>query len=195
MQKKSNSNVLPEEKLLTLLRNGEESAYRDIYKRHYAILCHYAQTFLRDGFLSEAVVNDTIYHLWEIRENVLITSSLRQYLMSAVRNRCLNYLKANRRENASLEDAVRVYLGEEVVLGKMLAQEQEKALMDAIEDLPEECRTVFKMSRFDSYRDRQPSRHICKYSQIPYSQGAQDSSRKNFAIRLPFPLFQLSTIL
>ncbi len=151
MQKKSNSNVLPEEKLLTLLRNGEESAYRDIYKRHYAILCHYAQTFLRDGFLSEAVVNDTIYHLWEIRENVLITSSLRQYLMSAVRNRCLNYLKANRRENASLEDAVRGYLGEEVVLGKMLAQEQEKALMDAIEDLPEECRTVFKMSRFESF--------------------------------------------
>lgn len=150
MQKKSISNGLQEDKLLAMLRSGEESAYREIYSRHYAVLCHYAQTFLRDGFLSEAVVNDTIYHLWEIRENLVITSSLRQYLMSAVRNRCLNYLKANRRENASLEDAIRAYLGEEVVLGEMLAQEQEKALMDAIEDLPEECRTVFKMSRFES---------------------------------------------
>ena len=143
-------NGLPEEKLLSLLRSGEESAYREIYNRHYAVLCHYAQTFLSDGFLAEAVVNDTIYHLWEIRENLLITSSLRQYLMSAVRNRCLNYLKANRRENASLEEAVRAFLGEEVVLGKMLSEEQEKALMEAIEELPEECRTVFKMSRFES---------------------------------------------
>lgn len=145
-----NKDNSPEEKLLSMLRRGDESAYREIFNRHYAALCHYAQAFLRDGFLSEAVVNDTIYHLWEIRENVFITSSLRQYLMRAVRNRCLNYLKANRRENASLEEAIRECLGEEVVLGKMLAQEQEEALMEALEDLPEECSTVFKMSRFES---------------------------------------------
>jgi len=147
---KSASNVIPEDKLLALLRSGEESAYREIYNRHYSVLCHYAQNFLRDSFLSEAVVNDTIYHLWEIRENLLITTSLRQYLMTAVRNRCLNYLKANRKENASIEEAVRVCLGEEVVLGQMLANEQEKALAEAVEELPDECRTVFKMSRFES---------------------------------------------
>lgn len=57
-------------------------------------LCHVANQYLNDNFLSETIVGDVIFHLWEIRETLNITISIRSYLIKAVRNRCIDYLKS-----------------------------------------------------------------------------------------------------
>ena len=77
------------------LKTGNEDAYQYIYDRHYALLCHVASGYVRDQFLAETIVGDTIFHLWEIRETLEISVSIRSYLLRAVRNRCINYLIQN----------------------------------------------------------------------------------------------------
>ena len=69
------------------LKNGNEDAYKYIYDYHYVLLCHVANQYLNDNFLSETIVGDVIFHLWEIRETLNITISIRSYLIKAVRNR------------------------------------------------------------------------------------------------------------
>ena len=76
------------------LKTGNEDAYQYIYDRHYALLCHVASGYVRDQFLAETIVGDTIFHLWEIRETLEISVSIRSYLLRAVRNRCINYLNS-----------------------------------------------------------------------------------------------------
>ena len=76
------------------LKTGNEDAYQYIYDRHYALLCHIANGYVKDQFLAETIVGDTIFHLWEIRETLEISVSLRSYLSRAVRNRCINYLNS-----------------------------------------------------------------------------------------------------
>ena len=49
-----------------------------------------------DPFLAETIVGDVIFHLWEIRETLDINSSLRAYLMRAVRNRCYNHISSEK---------------------------------------------------------------------------------------------------
>lgn len=71
------------------LKHGNEDAYKYIYDHHYVLLCHVANQYLKDTFLSETIVGDVIFHLWEIRETLNINSSIRGYLMRAVRNRCI----------------------------------------------------------------------------------------------------------
>ena len=78
------------------LKIGNENAYRYIYDHHYALLCYVANGYLKDQFLSETIVGDTIFHLWEIRETLDISVSIRSYLLRAVRNRCINYLNSER---------------------------------------------------------------------------------------------------
>lgn len=78
------------------LKAGNENAYRYLYDHHYALLCHVANGYLKDQFLSETIVGDTIFHLWEIRETLDISVSIRSYLLRAVRNRCINYLNSER---------------------------------------------------------------------------------------------------
>ena len=112
------------------LRRGDEEAFKYIYEHHYVLLCRFANQILNDAALSEEVVDDAIFYLWEHRREIEITYSVRAYLMRAVRNRCLN-------------------VEENQPLGVLLERELEDELTRSIEELPVECRTVFKKSRFE----------------------------------------------
>ena len=66
-----------EKLIVEQLKNGNEDAYKYIYDYHYVLLCHVANQYLNDNFLSETIVGDVIFHLWEIRETLNITISIR----------------------------------------------------------------------------------------------------------------------
>ena len=61
-----------EELIIQQLMEGNEKAYRMLYEKHYAVLCHIANQYVKDDFLAETIVNDVIFHLWEIRSNLQI---------------------------------------------------------------------------------------------------------------------------
>lgn len=150
---------LMEKQLIENLRRGDESAFRCIYDRYYESLCRFADLFLHDAALAEEIVDDVIFYLWEHRTEVEIAYSLRAYLMRSVRNRCLNELNSLSRreelrfssfslpENTEFLDSL--FIEKEHPLGYLLEQELEDELLRGIEALPEECRTVFKKSRFE----------------------------------------------
>lgn len=139
------------------LKTGNEDAYQYIYDRHYALLCHVANGYVKDQFLAETIVGDTIFHLWEIRESLEISVSIRSYLLRAVRNRCINYLNSEyeRREiafSALMPDEIsddKVVLTDSHPLGMLLERELEEEIYKAIDKLPDECRRVFNKSRFE----------------------------------------------
>ena len=43
-------------------------------------------------------MNDVIFHLWEVRDKLELVPPLRNYLIIAVRNKCLNYLALKQQE-------------------------------------------------------------------------------------------------
>ena len=131
------------------LRRGDEEAFKYIYEHHYVLLCRFANQILNDAALSEEVVDDAIFYLWEHRREIEITYSVRAYLMRAVRNRCLNELQSlSHREELhfssfmlpeNMEFLDSVFVEENQPLGVLLEQELEDEL----------TRSVFKKSRFE----------------------------------------------
>lgn len=139
------------------LKTGNEDAYQYIYDRHYALLCHVANGYVKDQFLAETIVGDTIFHLWEIREMLEISVSIRSYLLRAVRNRCINYLNSEweKREiafSSLMPDEItddKMTISDSHPLGTLLERELEEEIYKAIDKLPNECRRVFDKSRFE----------------------------------------------
>ena len=141
------------------LRRGDEEAFKYIYERHYVLLCRFANQILNDAALSEEVVDDAIFYLWEHRREIEITYSVRAYLMRAVRNRCLNELQSLRHREelhfssfmlpGNMDFLDSVFVEENQPLGVLRERELEDELTRSIEELPVECRTVFKKSRFE----------------------------------------------
>lgn len=149
-----------EEKIIYLLKQGEDSAYKYLYDRHYTILCSIAYEYVKDYFVSQTIVDDLIFHIWEKRESLTINTSLRAYLVRATRNRCINHLnleKEQRELTFSAMDRVqkdRAFYFESVEypLATLLEQELEQEIGQAIENLPADCRKIFLMSRWEGKR-------------------------------------------
>ena len=134
------------------LRRGDEEAFKYIYERHYILLCRFANQILNDAALSEEVVDDAIFYLWEHRREIEITYSVRAYLMlnelqSLSHREELHFSSFMLPENMEFLDSV--FVEENQPLGVLLEQELEDELTRSIEELPVECRTVFKKSRFE----------------------------------------------
>lgn len=152
-----------EQLLYEQLKAGNERAYGILYKKHYAILCHYANFYLHDKFSAETVVEDVIYHLWENRENLIIKKSIRNYLVTAVRNRCIDTLKLKRNQTeqviSGLSEKAAFYMGNQPVsdspYGILLSKELEEKVMQAIETLPAECKQVFIKSRIEQKKNKE----------------------------------------
>lgn len=144
--------------LVQQLKNGVDAAYKYLYDQHYQILCHVAAQYVKDDFLAETIVGDVIFHLWEVRETIEINTNVRSYLMTCVRNRCIDYLKSqyHKREVAHSDTGLRDFpvlqyvKDDDYPLGKLLEKELEDEIMNAINRLPDECRRVFNMSRFEN---------------------------------------------
>lgn len=139
------------------LKLGNENAWQYIYDHHYALLCHIANSYVKDQFVAETIVGDTIFHVWEIRETLDISVSIRSYLLRAVRNRCINYLNSEREKreiafSALMPDEIsddKIILADSHPLGMLLERELEEEIYKAIDKLPDECRRVFDKSRFE----------------------------------------------
>ena len=111
-------------------------------------------------YISETIVGDIIYNLWEIKDNIDIKYSLRSYLVRSVKNRCINYLQQeyiqreisiNQYEDkAAIEELF--FIENKHPLESLLEQELENKINSIINELSPECRAVFKMSRFDGMK-------------------------------------------
>lgn len=150
--------------IIQALQRGEEYAFRQLYEKHYVVLCRFANSFLQDAFWAESIVDEVFFHIWEIRETLTIDTSLRNYLIVAVRNSCLNYLKSEQRRNTinltKIQETTTNTLIEYVdtnktPLGLLLEKELENEIQKAINELPKETLTVFRMSRFDNKKNEE----------------------------------------
>jgi RNA polymerase sigma-70 factor (ECF subfamily) len=144
---------LLEKQVLANLSQGSESAIEMLFKTYYQPLCQYAYSFLRDKDEAEEVVQASFINIWDRREELSIQTSVKSYLFRAVRNSCLNVIKHQRvkKEHETHELAK----GEPVHEGAsegVTTSELERRITAAMKALPEQCRLVFQLSRFEELR-------------------------------------------
>ena len=90
-----------ETEIIEALKSGKEEAFRYIYKTYYTDPCRIARGYLTDSYLSESIVEDLVYSLWENRSKITINTSLKNYLFRSVANKCINYLQLARQKTWS----------------------------------------------------------------------------------------------
>ncbi|MFV0538317.1 MAG: RNA polymerase sigma-70 factor [Dysgonomonas sp.] len=152
-----------EDEIIKGLVNGKEEAYKHLYDVHYDALCIYANHYVDDNFIAETIVGDIIFSLWQSREQLNITHTLRSYLMKAVKNRCINHfgylmrletLKTNLK--TEMESASQNYESTyDYPLSRILEKELDLKIQESISKLPDLTRRIFELSRFSdmSYQD------------------------------------------
>ncbi len=142
------------------LKAGHDTAYRYLYEHHYKILCTVAFEYVNDALTSEMIVSDVIFAIWKSRESLEINTSLRNYLVKSVRNRCLNYIAHSERQHALRHHVEKKIETEQAndanspdnPLTQLIEKELDKKINDSIEALPEQTRRIFCLSRFSDMK-------------------------------------------
>lgn len=140
----------------TLLAQRDETTFEQVFKTHFKRLHAYAFTILKDEAEAEEMVQQVFFKIWERNENLSLTGSVTAYLYRAVHNESLNYIKHQKvRSDHKLHIAYSMKNEVEHPGKKILASEMEKKIHEALNELPEQCRTIFQMSRFDELKYRE----------------------------------------
>ncbi len=140
--------------ILINLKNGDEFAYKYLYDQYYRKLCRVANFYVKDTFVSENLVGDLIFSIWENREKLEIVESLNSYLFTSIRNRCFNYLKqAHVQREVSFTKAQDVQLiysmqsENDLPVGILIEKELEDKIKLSIDHLPLQTKKVFQLKR------------------------------------------------
>lgn len=126
-----------------------------IFKEHYPFVCKVINRLLSDEHKSEDLAQDVFYDLWRRRDVLEISTSLRAYLRRAGINKTLNYIR-DRKVKWDDEDKIPMMASPIADATQVLEGEDLQKMIDAaIDGLPERCRLIFTLSRFEEMSYRQ----------------------------------------
>ncbi|MCS2956454.1 hypothetical protein NXX53_03105 [Bacteroides salyersiae] len=57
-----------------------------------------AYEYVEDYYISQNIVEDVMMSIWEKREQLIISTSVKSYLLASVHNKCIDYLRSRSRE-------------------------------------------------------------------------------------------------
>ena len=170
-------------KLLNRIRQNDSQAFELLFKKYYAPLCLFATNYTNDLDNARDVVQNLFVYLWENRATVHIVHSVKAYLVSAARRNSIRLIKQHRAtlsinmlpEDSHLADN----LHDSLELDELYTQ-----LLEAIEQLPEQCKRIFKLSRFEEmkYAEIASTLHISVKTVEAQMSKALKQLRKRFKI-------------
>lgn len=131
--------------------------FERLYTTYFSGLHRYANTLIDNELEAEEIVQNVFIKLWERRDAIDIQLSLKAYLYKSVYNESLNWLKHQKVKQAYETHSLYVMKqtsvpeAHEDLASKTLQQKIREALLD----LPEQCRTIFQLSRFEELKYRE----------------------------------------
>ncbi len=134
--------------LFAQMHLGKEESFDFIFRKYYKVLVVQAIRFVHDQDSAQSLVQDCFIRFWEKRRELSGVGNLYSYLFFMVRNRCIDHLREQHRNNHFLitsQADIPEYIAEE----KIDANDLSSHLWHEIAKLPDRSRKAFEYSRID----------------------------------------------
>jgi RNA polymerase sigma-70 factor, ECF subfamily len=132
--------------------------FDEIFRQYAKPLFYYAAKFVGVEHAKD-IVQDLFAKLWS-DQSLVITKSLNSLLFTTIRNRCLQQLEKEKVRNKYVEstklklqtEELQYYMDER---SSLIEQELEDRLNGTLNSLPERCRQIFVLSRYENKKNRE----------------------------------------
>jgi len=141
-----------------MFNKGNPQLFDELFRQYSRPLFYYASKFVENETAKD-IVQDIFFKVWSDRK-IIVSKSLNALLFTMVRNSCLQHLEKQKVRNKYLESA-RLKLQEEELLyfmeekTSLIEQELEDKLNKVLNSLPERCRQIFLLSRFENKKNKE----------------------------------------
>jgi RNA polymerase sigma-70 factor (ECF subfamily) len=136
---------------LEALREGSEVAFEKIYNQYWAKLFSAAYNYTRSRETAQEMVQEVFLGLWQHRQTLKIETSLKAYLLGAMRHKSCDYY-----DKLAVRDRHAQYLQRQTyqtdsTSDQVQFNELQAVLAKEVEALPETTRRVFVLSRMNDF--------------------------------------------
>ena len=118
-----------------------------LFRKYRPGLVAFATSIIGRSNDAEEIVHDVFIAIWNRQADELDPGGVKSYLFTAVKNRCLNFIKKAKLDYTDLNDEVPVFDTNVNAHTHMVAKESEKRIHILIDQLPKKCKQIFLMSR------------------------------------------------
>jgi len=134
------------------------AAFNRLFDNYYTPMCYLASKYLVDMDLSRSLVQEVFVDLWTRREKISVDYSVKSYLFNMVKNRSIDHLRRHKK-NIQLTETE-----EEMVHAPFhdIIEEAElnHRINASINELPEKCREIFLLCRFEGMKYAEIARKL-----------------------------------
>jgi RNA polymerase sigma-70 factor (ECF subfamily) len=150
----SNQPISDESQVWKDFKNGSKQAYFCIYTNYVNVLYNYGRKIINDKDLVEDCIQDLFLELWESKEKLSDTNSIKYYLMKALRIKLFKEL--NKQSKLFDKNAISnnydfniVFSFEVELINEQLSVEQKKKLLNVLEKLSQRQKEAIFLRYFD----------------------------------------------
>lgn len=141
-----------DDKLIAQVQAGNIPAFNRLFHSVYIQLYIHCRKYVCDAETAKDLLQNVFLRFWEKKEEIDIHTSLNAYLYRSVENECLNHLRTLKTTYAiGKEDTGgKQEIAEEATPhSELTLQEIERITENTIEQLPDQCKFIFRLSRID----------------------------------------------
>lgn len=148
-------------------KSGDELAFEKIFKSNYNPLVGFCNQFVSDQDKAQSLTQEAFINLWLNREKIETFNGIKSFLYTYAKSVCLNYLRHKKvvskyedRQLLQKEEELNRDVLESFDFNSLEFTELETLIQQAISELPDKCRQVFMMSRFEGKMNKEISEEL-----------------------------------
>lgn len=131
----------------------DHSTFEKLFREEYKPLVYFALKYVKDMETARELVQESFLSLWERKHTINPAKPVRSYMFTTVHNRCLNHLRDTNKFSASLLEIENLLeMQEPGNHDQLVAAELKERIDRAVEELPEKCREIFILNRFENLK-------------------------------------------
>ena len=147
--------ISDDKQIFDAIKRDDHGAYEMVFREYYRPMTVYAFRFLGSLTDSENIVQDVFLRLWQKRREIMITSSLKNYLFRSVKNHCINYLEHEKIKTGYQSMVIKNESDRNEYSEFFLEIGLIKKIEAAIASLPEKRQEIFRMAREEGLKYRE----------------------------------------
>lgn len=139
-----------------------ESVFKQVYQNTYAKMYQLVYYLCQNSENTKDILSEFYLKLWQNKKDFNDIKNIENYLLVAVRNETLNFLKKNNRVKFDElnELAGKPYTEQLTPEDHLFHKETKQQLISAIEELPEKRQVIFKLNRLDNKSTKEIAVHL-----------------------------------
>ncbi len=136
--------------IIEQIKNKNIKVFESVFKQYFKVLTIYAKRYVLDLDTAQDITQEVFIKLYERKDELIIHTSLKSFLYTSVKNRCLDYIKIHniRQQHKDIIQKESSILVEEDDNEIEKTELQEK-IYKAIKTLPDQNQKIFMLSRFE----------------------------------------------